>query len=291
MDGSLREMMEKLADLKIVGRVEELAAEAVKGTTEGQVYILSRNGAPSYVLKLEEAEYTRETAQFLIRYAEAYLLPKLLYVDPEHRYLLYEYQDGTTHVNRGGKKDWMSELARGLLNHYTPEQSFQGYGRPDSPCESWREFNGRSLVFASERIGDCLPAKDHELVERVWKEKLRDWGEEDKYWLHGDTGVHNFVFDEDKMTGVIDPSPIAGPILYDFTYAFCSSPDDLNVETLLGAYNELNIRTVEPGEVILETAFQLYCRIAICLMHHPQDLPAYLEAWPLWAAMAEELTS
>lgn len=290
MNSSLREITEELARLNIIAAPGELTMKAAKGTTEGQVYIVSVKGVPSYVLKLEEAEYTRETADFLTRYAEAPLLPKLLHADLKHRYVVYEYRHGTTHMNRGGKKDWMSGLARGLLNHYMPERSFQGYGRPDSPCESWREFNSRSLTGAAERIGESLSAKDHKLAERLSKERLRDWGEEDKYGLHGDTGVHNFVFHNGMLAGVIDPSPVAGPILYDFTYAFCSSPDDLNVNTLLGAYNELNIRPAEPEEVILETTFQLYCRISICLMHHPQDLPAYLEAWPTWSAMAEELT-
>ncbi|MDQ6419467.1 phosphotransferase [Paenibacillus sp. LHD-117] len=288
MEQTIDEILQRLAHLNLIaaGRPE---AKAVKGTTEGRVYILSENGTPSYVLKLEDAIYTRETADFLNRYSESPLLPTLLHADPEHRYLLYAYQRGTTHINRGSKLDWMNRLAAGLLNHYTPEQEFRDFGRPDSPCRTWREFNRRSLEFAKETIGDVLPAKDHKIAERTWEEKLRDWGADDKYWLHGDTGVHNFVFHEEKMAGVIDPSPIAGPILYDFTYAFCSSPDDLNVETLLRAYEGLSVQRAEPSEVMLETAFQLYCRIAICLMHHPQDLPAYLAAWPSWATMMEEL--
>lgn len=289
MDESWSEIEKELARANVIDPRGKAEFKAVKGTTDGRVYIGSENGVPTFVLKLEGAEYTRQTAEFLVRYAESPLMPKLLHEDPKHRYVAYAYLRGTTHVNRGAKLEWMIALARGLLNHYAPERSFEGYGRADSPCATWREFNGRSLAFAADAIGDVLSAKDHELAARIGRERLRDWGEEEKYGLHGDTGVHNFVFHEEKMAGVIDPSPIAGPILYDFTYAFCSSPDDLNVETLLCAYRELRIRPAGSGELILETAFQLYCRIAICLIHHPQDLPAYLEAWPAWAAMAEEL--
>ncbi len=62
---------------------------------------------------------------------------------------------------------------------------------------------------------------------------------ESKYLLHGDTGVHNFVFHESQLVGVIDPSPMIVPLLYDFTYAFCSSPDDLKVDTLFATFDLL----------------------------------------------------
>ena len=67
--------------------------------------------------------------------------------------------------------------------------------------------------------------------------------QEEKYFLHGDTGVHNFVFRQNQLVGVIDPDPMAGPVIYDFTYAFCSSPDDLDMETLLDSFALLkNVR-------------------------------------------------
>jgi len=52
------------------------------------------------------------------------------------------------------------------------------------------------------------------------------------FLLHGDCGVHNFIFNDNQLSGVIDPSPITGDPLYDFIYAFCSSPDELSKETI-----------------------------------------------------------
>jgi hypothetical protein len=105
---------------------------------------------------------------------------------------------------------------------------------------------------------------------------------DDKYLLHGDTGVHNFVFRDDELVGVIDPSPMVGPIIYDFTYAYCSSPDDLNLETLFVAFDLLNDNTMERSRLIEEVIFQLYCRIGICAKVHPHDLDDYLKAWDYW---------
>nr|WP_239587430.1 phosphotransferase [Bacillus pakistanensis] len=42
------------------------------------------------------------------------------------------------------------------------------------------------------------------------------------FLLHGDCGVHNFVFKGGSLSGVIDPTPVLGEPLYDLLYAFCS---------------------------------------------------------------------
>ncbi|WP_282942628.1 hypothetical protein [Paenibacillus sp. RC67] len=107
-------------------------------------------------------------------------------------------------------------------------------------------------------------------------------GQRIRYLLHGDTGIHNFVFNEHSLVGVIDPSPMIGPVLYDFTYAFCSSPDDLDQETLFSTFSFLNHEPLERSSLIEEVLFQLYCRIGICIQHHPHDLQSYLKAWDYW---------
>lgn len=48
---------------------------------------------------------------------------------------------------------------------------------------------------------------------------------------------HNFVYKGNKLNGIIDPSPLIGPKIYDFTYAFCSSSDNLNLRTLLSPFS------------------------------------------------------
>ncbi|MBU7316999.1 phosphotransferase [Paenibacillus oleatilyticus] len=127
-----------------------------------------------------------------------------------------------------------------------------------------------------------LPIGDYDkvqsLIERISKV-------ETKYLLHGDTGVHNFVFHHFELIGVIDPSPMAGPVTYDFTYAFCSSPDDLNLDTLFAAFELLRHKPIDQSRLVEETIFQLYCRIGICAKVHPKDLAGYLKAWEYWRTL------
>ena len=113
----------------------------------------------------------------------------------------------------------------------------------------------------------------------------KDENQEEKYLLHGDTGVHNFVYKKSVLTGIIDPSPIIGPVIYDFTYAFCSSPDDLDLEILLASFSLLNNVSIEKSRLIEEVVVQLYTRIGICVNVHPHDLEDYLNAWEYWRSL------
>ncbi|GGD89859.1 hypothetical protein [Paenibacillus nasutitermitis] len=148
--------------------------------------------------------------------------------------------------------------------------------------DSWREFNERSVEGARNNLGNLLPIEDYNKVKSLIESTSKV---NKKYLLHGDTGVHNFVFHESTLAGVIDPSPMVGPVIYDFTYAFCSSPDDLNLETLFATFELLNHEPMEKSRLIEEVILQLYCRIGICVKVHPHDLKDYLKAWDYWKAL------
>ena len=75
---------------------------------------------------------------------------------------------------------------------------------------------------------------------------------------------------------------MVGPVIYDFTYAFCSSPDDLDMETLLASFALLKNVQMDTPRLIEEVVFQLYTRIGICKKVHPHDLDEYLKAWEYW---------
>src|SRR5690606_9625230 len=128
-------------------------------------------------------------------YKDIKLLPDVYYVDPEKRFFLYEYFDGATHVNRGNKADWMKLLVEGLFNYYEKYDPQAPWGRlGGTPRQNWVEFNRISLEYAYENIGDFLPHGDYRGMKKI-VERLAEYERQpDKYLLHGDTGVHNFVF-------------------------------------------------------------------------------------------------
>ncbi|MCZ8514550.1 phosphotransferase [Paenibacillus filicis] len=258
----------------------------LKGTTDGRVYTLASHDEPQMVLKLDRPESIRLTEHWLNTYRHVALLPKLLYTDPTRKYIVYSYLPGTTHRQRGSKKEWLMRLVRELFNYYVIcDEPMEKWGWMESPSSTWREFIDQGVEGARANIGSLLTEDDYRHVKALAEFASRI-SPQTKLFMHGDTGVHNFVFHCGTLTGVIDPSPVAGPARYDMMYAFCSSPDELTLETFLTAYACLQQEKAETNVLIAEITIQLYCRIGICLKYHSYDLEEYLQAWDYWKALS-----
>lgn len=254
------------------------------GTTNGVLYTLIFNEIPTYVIKIDTTKTITATKDFLVAYNDVGLLPDVLYTDDEKEFIAYSYISGETHFNRGSKIEWMTILIKELFNKYKKVDKDTHWGRINGIYRnSWSEFNQSSLESARRNIGDLFPSEDHKRIE-VLVNKLKSYHEQEvKYYLHGDTGVHNFVYLDNKLKGVIDPSPLIGPKIYDFTYSFCSSPDSLNLSTLSSLFSLSDIHDSFTEERLLdEVLFQLYTRIGVCIKVHPHDLNDYLQVWKEW---------
>jgi hypothetical protein len=254
------------------------------GTTNGILYTLFINKMPMYVIKIDQPKVITSTEDFLLAYKEVKLLPDVLYTDPNKEFIVYSYISGETHFNRGSKLEWMPILIDELFNKYQKVGQSSSWGRVNGiQRKIWSDFNQSSLEYARENIGDVLPVEEHSRVE-VLVNKLNTYeDQEEKYYLHGDAGVHNFVYMNNQLKGVIDPSPLFGPKIYDFTYAFCSSPDSLDLNSLFSLFKLLTLDvTFTKERLVDEVLFQLYTRIGICIKAHPHDLNNYLEVWKEW---------
>jgi len=262
--------------------------QVMSGTTDGIVLKLESIQGEKMVLKFDRPNEIRIAEQLLTTYRKSELLSKVIYVAPDHSFLIYTYMEGTTHFNRGNKSNWLTKLVKELLNEYTLIEGDGAWGRLGYPRRSWKEFNETSIEQARSHIGNVLTDEDYAFVRKQTEKLFREDRSEEKYLLHGDTGVHNFVFDQSTLVGVIDPSPMIGPLIYDFVYAFCSSPDDIRAETLFTAFDSLKQGRMNRSQLIDEVSVQLYCRIGLSILHHPNDLPEYLLAWKHWRALCQQ---
>ncbi|MGF7049611.1 thiamine kinase-like enzyme [Paenibacillus sp. DS2015] len=262
--------------------IEIVNIERMKGTTDGLVFRLESCKNKKYILKYDSPNNIQLVEQLLNTYNES-LLPEILYVHPDKSYFIYYYIDGRTHFDRGKKKDWLTVLIQEIFNKYIKYQDSDKWGRIEYPCDSWKEFNDISIEEAKDNIRNNLAEEDYLFVKSLSNtlfEKDKEQG--DRFLLHGDTGVHNFVYDQSKLVGVIDPSPMVGPLIYDFIYAFCSSSDDLNMETLFTAYDQLEQGLIDRKRLIDEVTIQLYCRIGLSVKHDLDNVTEYLKAWKEW---------
>ncbi|WP_145328710.1 phosphotransferase [Paenibacillus xylanexedens] len=258
----------------------------LSGTTAGRVFRLLASSGERYILKWDDPEDIRVTCQFLSTYSEVMLLSKVLFTSSDNTYFAYSFMEGVTHNHRGAKKAWLTRLVKKLFNTYVRLPDTKLWGRMEYPRETWKGFNQISIDEARENLGDVLTAEDYKLVQSTVN-RLFEKDEAARFLLHGDAGVHNLVFKQKELIGVIDPSPMVGPVLYDFLYAFCSSPDDLDPALLWDVFEYLEQVTMNKSRLMEETLVHLYCRIGLSNKHHPQDLPEYLKAWELWKGLCE----
>ncbi|ANS76801.1 hypothetical protein AWM70_21275 [Paenibacillus yonginensis] len=269
---------------------EIVSFQRLSGTTSGLVLRLESKHGSKYILKFDNPNQIELVKQLIDTYKNSVLLPKVLLSAKDSSYFVYTFLDGTTHFNRGPKSNWMKILVVDLLNKYVEHNEINTWGRIEYPRETWKEFNEISIEETRMNLGNVLSIEDYNYVKLKARKLFYDDSKQgNKYLLHGDTGVHNFVYNDETLIGVIDPSPMVGPITYDFLYAFCSSPDDINSETLFAASDLLEHGNKERTRLIEETLIHLYCRIGLSVRHHPNDLTDYLQAWGYWKQLCKQI--
>ncbi|UOQ91583.1 aminoglycoside phosphotransferase family protein [Halobacillus shinanisalinarum] len=252
------------------------------GGTSSHLGVFRYSDDTKFVLKVNEREVIKEEANFLNYYSNILLLPRVLYVEPSYEYILYSFIEGDTSYPRENKSGILKELVRRFINHYEPVSYFKGRGWADDLSVTWQEFLLGEFYEAKKILDSTLGEKEFNIVLRLINNSKMSHMDRQPFLLHGDCGVHNLLFKENKLCGVIDPTPMIGDPLFDLVYAYCSSPDDLTIETITSA-TELLVSNTKSKECIYEEVLVgLYLRLARCTKHHPKDLNEYLKAWRYW---------
>jgi fructosamine-3-kinase len=258
---------------------EPTRVEQLKGGTVSELYLLEI-GEIKYVVKLNNPLLIESEALFLNYYKQTNFVPELVFVDPSNHFIVYSFVTGSTDYDRKNKKVVLQALVQNLLNKYQLVSSENAWGWADQPTDSWASFIRNEVLAATEIIGTQMNSSDHLLVLNLVE---RHWSDVKPFLIHGDCGVHNFIFKDGGLVGVIDPTPVIGDPLYDLLYAFCSSPDDLTQETIDFAVKYVTFKNEINHHILYEQVLiLLYLRLATCLKHHPEDLKEYLQAWGYW---------
>lgn len=268
--------------LKKIIDIDKYKCDLLSGGTNSKVYVLTYNDRPVYCIKMNEPLVVRLETFFLKFYDNITILPKLFYTEPSNKYFIYSFIVGELKDMPDNKAKLLQQLTQQLINHYKPVSNFKGWGWTDKLSDSWQQFLIENTNYAKKILASTLTLEDYSLVISLIEKQNKKNDKRIPYLLHGDCGIHNFIFQEQNLCGVIDPIPVVGEPIYDLIYAFCSSPDNLTIGTLQKAISSLKINNYE-NELIYEyVLIGLYARIATCIKHHPNDLSRYLAAWNYW---------
>ncbi|WYP27236.1 phosphotransferase [Alkalihalobacillus sp. FSL W8-0930] len=249
------------------------------GGTMSKVYVLD----DTYVIKSNLPQMIKVEYEFFQMYHSLKLFPRVLYISPTYDYMVYSYMKGTVADQSIKKREVLEVLVEEVINHYTPGHNDGVWGWVDEPVYTWQAFLLNEVAEASILIGSRLKSNDHQAVKDLVQEVSSGVT---PYVIHGDLGFHNFIFSENQLSGVIDPTPVFGDPLYDLIYAFCSTPEDLTKETLDGVVSFLNEdHKKDPYLLYGSVLIGLYLRLAACLKHHPDDIETYLKAWTYWLSI------
>jgi aminoglycoside phosphotransferase (APT) family kinase protein len=264
------------AGTEVLGRFE--------GGTVSELYLLGEGGSARYVIKSNVPEIIKSEASFLHSYRDADILPELLYKDAGNEYMVYQYLSGEVLKTLNDKRSVLASLTVRLINQYKEISPLDGWGWKDETVSSWEQFILIRAKGAAETLSGYLQERDGWLVEKLIQDSPVNTSKK-AYLLHGDCGIHNFLIQDGELTGIIDPTPVIGPPLYDLLYAFCSSPDDITAETIQYCSGLMVFENnLTKHELYKEVLIILYIRIATCLKHHPEDFKEYLKAWEYWKA-------
>ena len=273
----INEIIEELSQKEIID-VEQNQYEQLTGGTISHLFLLRSREGDKYVVKFNVPQVIRTEAYFLITYKNIPLLPNLLYIEPSNKCIVYSFIPGSTNYSRKNKSEMLKQLVLGMINHYQVTANKMGWGWADEVTDSWHSFLFNRVSEAKQVLDSYLSYEEFDFVRSILEKQKQK--KIKPYLLHGDCGVHNFIFKEHHLCGVIDPTPVIGDPIYDLIYAFCSSPDDLTKETIEYAVNDM--KHSSDHNLYEEVIIGLYLRMATCIKHHSYDFNEYLKAWSYW---------
>lgn len=223
----------------------------------------------TYLIKQNTKPVLQAEIEFLKLDTSKYF-QQIIYVDPNYEFVVYNFITGSIMYTVDNVDDTINKIIDISSNysHYTKN----GFGYLNEEVSTWSEFLRDEIKYSSSNITEYISDKTvvNKCVDILEKYPFN------KKLLHGDFGTHNFIKQDGKLIGVIDPMPIIGDPLYDTLFAIVSNTNILANITLEKLYFLIN----EPKEKIKALlTIVLYSRISRCLKYHPKDIDIYMNFW------------
>lgn len=249
----IKEVLEKLQESYIEHKYFTDGADS-RVILLNNKYLIKQNNLASIKAEIEFFENTFST-----------FFQKLVYYPPSFEFVVYEFIPGKPMKKITSSKEIISKILE--IADIFSNTSKPGFGYLGEEVSTWDEF----LTHEAFHRPNVEEINKNDICDAINILKKFPF---DKKLIHGDFGTHNFIEDDGKFVGIIDPQTLLGDPLYDILFAICSNVGLLNTYSLEELYTLIN----EPKEKIRAMLIVvLYARISRALKYHPNDIPTYLE--------------
>lgn len=241
------------------------SVKEIKQGTDSKVFLVNLK----YIFKFHSEMVIRAEYEFFTL-NKSPLDEEIVYVDNEFKFIVYKF------IENDKSQIFDAKIVLGKLANYVnnyKSSSRAGYGFLFEECSSWGEFLKTELDDDKAVALKALSENDYQKVLDAVS-LLEDFSFEKKL-MHGDFGMHNLLFFNGKLAGVIDPQPMLGDPLYDFIFcAFSNSKIAKMVENL----NIYEFVSNEPKiKVDAMIIYVLFGRIARCVKYKLSDLDYFVK--------------
>ena len=256
-------MIEGFCDLR---NEKLISITEMKNGTDSKVFLVNEK----YIFKFHNEKVIKAEFEFFNLHKNE-LNEQIVFVDQNYNFIVYEFiNNGTKNFN---SKELIFKIKKYVDNY--PDFAGAGFGFLFEENSSWREFLECELNDKKNHALNVLSEKDYQKViqaiDVICKYEFK------KKLMHGDFGLHNLLFFNGELVGIIDPQPLIGDALYDFIFCVLSDEDISKCEIISDIYNYVSNEPKEKVDAMI--LFVLFCRIARCVKYNLKEVTYFVELW------------
>lgn len=221
-----------------------------------KVYLLNNK----YIVK-ESDSITIKCENLFFNIYKGAKFEKIIYFSQKSNFIMYKYLKANCKLNQKSFNKFQRQIKKIMKNYVSTK--FEGYGRIENLKVSWNEF----LVSEIEEKDDAVQDKNKGLKVRNAIDKIKKYPFNKKI-IHGDFGIYNMIYTQNKIKLIIDPQPVLGDYMFDVITFLFSKKDFFKIEyiyTLSREYHESVEKVISLMYVIL------YLRIGILKKYNTND--------------------
>lgn len=236
------------------------------GSTDSIVFSIDNK----YLIKTVDELTLKTQVEFFNLYKNDYF-QKIIYYNEKLKYICFEYIQGNLFKNEKhiDYNDITTQIYNIVSNY--KKYDYDNYGYLFEDHKSWYEFLKSEVEYSKKSIESLNIdiSKVENALKIIKKYKV------DKYLIHGDFGVHNFLINKSNIK-VIDPMSVVGDYLYDFYFALLSSANiikNIKIDDMLNFFDR-NINYKKSLFIIV-----FYIRMCRCYIYDKDNFNVYLKTY------------